>query len=444
MGRRGFEYLVFPIGLSYIATALKGHTVKCFDPNLYDIDQSAEILEENLKDFHPDVVGISLRNIDTVKRKDPFIYFKAIGPMVRRIKRTNPKGKIVLGGTAFSLYAKEIMGRIQEIDYDVYLEGEETIVELLENLDSPEKVKGIFFRKNGKVHFSGKRSPPDFASLPVPGKDIVPIGRYVSHRHNAIGIQSKRGCPFSCSYCTYAFLSDKKIRLRDPAHVVDEIEEMTFNYNVKWFTFVDNVFNVPGEHARAICQELIRRKTPIKWSAWLTPKGFTGELLRLMHKAGCRRIRFSPDAATNKGLKAMSKGFTTDDIENSLQLLSKMQDVYVGYCFFCAYPKMTFRDVIQILKYTSRMSRLFKGRGDVVLGWIRIEPHTPIYHEAIGEKLIDPHTVMLPEEESQLLSLFYNPQRLSYSSFLFDLLIPSIEKEGPLWRILSAIIIRFA
>jgi len=82
---------------------LYGKKRKFFDPNLFDLDQSAEILEENLKDLQPDVVGISLRNIDTVKRKDHFVYFKAIAPMVRHIKRTNPKGKIVLGGTAFSL-----------------------------------------------------------------------------------------------------------------------------------------------------------------------------------------------------------------------------------------------------------------------------------------------------------------------------------------------------
>jgi radical SAM superfamily enzyme YgiQ (UPF0313 family) len=436
MGRRDKEYPLFPLGLAYIAAVLQGREVKIFDPNLYNLEESEEGLKKEITGFQPDIVGISLRNIDTTMMRDPFVHYRTLAPTVRLIKSMSPGIKIIVGGTAFSLYAREIMGRIKDIDFGIYLEGEETIVELLENMDAPEKVKGLFFRKKGEVHFTGERPQPDFAVLPPPKRDadIIDIGQYINDRQTAIGVQSKRGCELSCSYCTYVFLNKDRMRLRIPAQVVDEIEEMVTKHKVRGFIFVDNVFNIPEDHAREICKELIRRKIPVEWTAWLTPRGLTDEFLLLMREAGCRRVRFSPDAATDRGLAVLSKGCSVFDIENSLSLLSQMKDMFVGYNFFCAWPGMKWSDAFNTLKFLLKVSVVFSGRDNVSLNWIRVEPHTGIYNKAIQERLINIETNMLPENDSELLPLFYAPSRLSGKTRMFDCVISSMEKGGLLWR----------
>jgi len=441
MGRRGIEYPLFPLGLAYIAAALRDHTVKIFDPNLYPLDESKRRLEYELETLQLDMVGISLRNIDTTMRRDPFVHYKTIAPMVGLIRQMNPGGKIVIGGTAFSLYAQEIMERIPGIDFGVYLEGDETVVELIDHMDRPELVKGIFFRKAGAVQFTGERPQPDFTALSRPRRDsdVIDISQYVNDRQTAIGVQSKRGCALDCSYCTYVFLNKDRMRLRTPAHVADEIEEMVGRLGVKGFIFVDNVFNIPEEHARGICEEMIRRKIPVEWAAWLTPKGLTQDFLLLMKRAGCRRVRFSPDAGTDHGLKVLSKGCTAQDIEESIRLLSKTEGMFVGYNFFCGYPGMTWSDAAQTLRLLLKISAFLPDRYNVSFNWIRVEPYTGICSEAIKERFISEETNMLPEDEKGLLPLFYAPERLRRITNLFDFVISSMEKKGIAWRVLSKI-----
>lgn len=441
MGRRGAaEYPLFPIGLAYIAAALRYHEVRIFDPNLYPLYEGKRRLEEELRALCPDIVGISLRNIDTTMRRDPFLHYKTIAPMVGLIRETIPGAKIMIGGTAFSLYAREIMEQIPGIDFGVYLEGDETVLELIDCPESPESVKGIFFRRAGVVHFTGERRQPDFAALSRPRRDgdVIDIGRYITDRQTAIGVQSKRGCELGCSYCTYVFLNKDRMRLRSPAHVVDEVEEMG-RLGVKAFTFVDNVFNIPEEHARGICEEMIRRKIPVEWAAWLTPRGLTEDFLLLMKRAGCRKVRFSPDAATDHGLGVLSKGCTAKDIEESIRLLSKIEGMFVGYNFFCGYPGMTWSDAAGTLRLLFKISARFPGRHNVSLNWIRVEPYTGICSDAIKEGFISDRTNMLPQDEKGLLPLFYAPRSQRLITGLFDFVISSMEKQTVTWKVLSGI-----
>jgi radical SAM superfamily enzyme YgiQ (UPF0313 family) len=229
------------------------------------------------------------------------------------------------------------------------------------------------------------------------------------------------------------------MRLRTPAHVADEIEEMVGRLGVKGFMFVDNVFNITEEHARGICEEMIRRKIPVEWAAWLTPKGLTEDFLLLMKKAGCRRVRFSSDAGTDHGLRILSKGCTAQDIEESIRLLSKIEGIFVGYNFFCSYPGMTWSDAAQTLRLLLKISAVFPGRHNVSFNWIRVEPHTGICEQAMKERFISEETDMLPEDERSLLPLFYAPERQRHITRLFDFVISAMEKQGIAWRVLSGI-----
>ena len=115
--------LVYPIGLAYLASHLEGHEVDIFDLNLHR-DKPFEVLEDALKEFRPDVVGISLRNM---KVGMPGYQGDDFGPQqdtLEVIKRVCPGVRVVAGGTAFSLYAEAMMKRVPAIDMGVWGEAE--------------------------------------------------------------------------------------------------------------------------------------------------------------------------------------------------------------------------------------------------------------------------------------------------------------------------------
>ncbi|MBF0488126.1 MAG: cobalamin-dependent protein [Nitrospirae bacterium] len=428
-GVRAYHVPLYPIGLSYIAAALKEHSVRIFNPNSFEYPGSLEELKKEIVRFNPDIVGLSIRNLDTTQRRDPHIQFKTVRPTIDAIKEACPTAKIIAGGSGFSLYAMEIMNRIPEIDYGVFLEGDESIVQLLDNLDRPETVRGIFYRGNGAKNpseaiFTGTRATPDFSRIPMPDRAprVIDTKSYIGDYYNILGVQSKRGCVFKCTYCSYPFLNNDSVRLRSPVEVVDEIGHMIENYGLKSFVFVDSVFNLPERHAREICNEIIRRKLQIKWGAWLTPKMLTVEFLHLMKEAGCVHVGFSPDAVTDEGLRYLQKGITYKEVKNSIKVMRKTKGIVATYNFFCAYPGMDLRAVLRTIYLYFKIPLAIFARASVGLGWIRIEPHTAVYDTALKEGIITEGLDMLPEKEEDLLKLFYVPKRLWYATLAFDIL----------------------
>ena len=430
LGIREVKHPMFPIGLSYIAAALREHGVKIFDPNAYDPPSAFKELQKEVKNFKPDIVGLSIRNIDTMELRNLYTHYKTVRPTIQRIKEIDPRIIIIVGGTGFSLFAKDIMERISEIDFGIYLEGEESTPELLANLKTSENVKGIFIRKDGKVCFTGQRPFLDFANLPIPrmDPDVIDMTTYMGPSYNIIGIQSKRGCILECAYCSYPFLNGKYLRLRDPVMVVDQIEYMVKEFGMEHFAFVDSVFNIPEKHAIEICKEIIQRKLNVRWGAWCHVNNFSEEFLSLAKEAGAIQIDFSPDAVTNNGFTALKKGITQRDIKKNLKIVRKVKGVGIGYNFFCSIPGQTFMDTVRTLILLFKIPLLLPGRGGVGLGWIRIEPYTEIYQTAIKEGIINKDTALLPENEEELAKLFYVPPSQRYSYAMMNFILTLVER----------------
>lgn len=422
LGRKESHGTIFPIGLCYIATALMSeHDVQVVDLNMCD-DPYKE-LDDALRGFKPDVVGISLRNIDTTQRKDVFYYFKTLSPTAQIVKKALPDVKLMIGGAGFSMFAEQIMNRVPELDLGVYLEGEESTPELMRNLSTPEKVKGIFYRKGERVLYTGHRDLPDFANFPYPKRHFLDMKKYLDFNFKNVGLQTKRGCPLKCSYCSYPFLNGARMRLRSPASVVDEIEYLIKEFNITGFAFADSIFNVPKGHAESICREILKRGIKIKWDAWFEIKNFTEELALLAREAGCVSVGFSPDAASNESLKAMGKGITEDDIYRVIKIARKVKGMTFGFGFFCTPPKQDFIGFLKTIKLYLSVIFLLFGRGGVGVGWIRVEPETRMCQIAIEEGMLKKSDNLLPEDEEGLKKLFYsNPKTRAYADPFFSVL----------------------
>ena len=441
-GRKEPFGAIFPIGLCYIATPLTamGKEVAIFDMNT--ADEPYGELEQAIRDFKPDIIGYSLRNIDTQNRYDPWYYFDFTSPTLQIAQKAAPSVPIIVGGTGFSLFPDKIMDRCPEIDIGVLHEGEDTFPDILENLDNLGEVKGIYYRDNGEIKFTGDRVLPPFEEIKFPRREYLDLQKYPLDNF-AIGILSKRGCPLRCSYCNYPFLNGEKIRRSPVENVVDEIEYLINDFGINEFMFVDGVFNAPKKHAMQICQEIIDRGLNVRWKAWCDIKHFTDDFMDLAYAAGCRAVTFSPDGASDEALEAMQKGITVKNIQESFRIVRRFKDVTVGYGFFGMVPGQTFMGVMKTIYMFFKFNLMLYPRGGAHIGRIRIEPATNILEVALKEGFIDEDTELLPRDPAEIKNLFYDRPHLWFADWLMSLAIFAMKDIAkPTFRVLKRFIKR--
>jgi len=420
---------VYPLGLVYLATAISGkHSVRIID--LCISESPWQDLSSAIADFSPDVIGISIRNADSfgysdlISPEDVSVSYclSNLSKTLGTIEEAGFHGRIIVGGQTFSMFPQRIMEHSDSIDFGVFLEGDDTLRELLDNLDRPESVRGLYLRKNGRVLFTGKRELINLAKAGPPNRDFFPADRYV-HSPAGIGIQSKSGCILSCSYCIYPYLSGSSLRLREPSAVVDEMEEIARD-KIQFVHFVDPVFNIPQEHSEAICREILKRNVHLKWIAWFHPRFINREFINLCEKAGCVKFELSPDAYGQRGLDALKKHITTKEIRNSLKLAKGLATSTITYNFLINHPGETVCSFIRKLIFCLRIKLTLGNKAKIeLLNHIRILPGTDVYRIALSEGQIDPQTDMLPVRFENMKLLFYKRSRLVNAFYIFLMLI---------------------
>jgi anaerobic magnesium-protoporphyrin IX monomethyl ester cyclase len=412
----GREPAVFPVGLACLKASLDGHDVRVFDTNISS-DPFRE-LQAMIREFGPDIVGISLRNIDSTNKRTVVFYYAYLGQALDSVKSCSA-AKIVIGGSGFSMFAAEIMNLEPRIDFGIYLEGETVFPALLENLDAPEKVPSVYYRKNGEVVFTGTTPPCDLNGLKMADCGIVPLSSY--KERDALGIETKRGCALGCIYCIYGFLNGKQYRLKDPALVVDEIEQMVEKCGARRFMFLDSVFNFPKAHSEAICREIIRRGIKVKWSAWFSEATITGDFLELVAEAGCDSIMLSPDALSDPVLKTLGKNFNRKRVLEAYRLLRKSNRFEVSYNFFKTPPGQTIDNFLSIIFFCLKARWQMGRRVHFEFNSLRIEPHTRLFEIALREGVIN-------GSETLLFPKYFVNRKTRFIGTFFDLLLTARRK----------------
>lgn len=307
---------VFPIGLAYIAAALKGNRIEHQVLDLCFAQDYETAIVSAVNAFTPDLIGLSIRNVDNVSYPKYVSYLDFYRHVVQ-IFRQHSRGRVVIGGSGFALIPEAILDYVGA-DYGILGEGELSLVTFITALQQ-KKDTGDIFKSRIINHHSGIIENLD--ELPIPDRSQFDNATYL--KWGGMGnIQTKRGCPFNCIYCTYPVIEGKKVRQRSPNLVCDEIENMLEN-GIEHLFFVDNEFNFPLDHAQAVCQEIIQRRLPIKWSCYANPGFITNRLVDLMLEAGCTGLEFGSDAANEAMLVNMGKNFTVHDLENASSICRK-------------------------------------------------------------------------------------------------------------------------
>ena len=408
--------LVWPIGLNYLAAHLpEDYEVDIFDVNLYrDLEDPYGALRNKVAEMAPDVVGISLRNI---KVASPGVHSDDFEPQqrtVRVIREVAPGAKIIAGGTAFSLYSELFMERLPELDFGMWGEGEARFPALLENLEAPQDIPGLWYRNDeGETVYTGPPPALDFAKIKPPRRDLISFQPYVESSACSVGLQSKRGCALHCIHCSDTFLLGHTVRRKTPSETVDEMEELVYDHKVPRLFFCDQIFNIPVKHSINICKEIVDRGLEVEWSAWFNEhrKTLPDELIIWLKKAGCNLLSFSPDHVDDRMLKNMVKNFRHKDLVYTYEI-AKKYDMDVEYSFFLNGPGEDWRSLAAILKFLLK-AKLHLGPNLrmftlLMMQPIRIYPHSRLHELAVETGLID-------RDADLIDGRFWNPGSLQYA-----------------------------
>lgn len=295
-------YPVYPLGMSVVANALTkaGHTVRQFD--FLAEGTLLESLQSTLADFNPDMTGISLRNIDNVDSltSDENWYLSHVRDVVTILKRHEQT--VMVGGPGFSLLPEQVLDYLGA-DHGVVGEGETKMVRLVEMLEAKQNAPRIMKQEQG---LSADEMLP-----PLWDKKILD---FYQAQSGIMNVQSKRGCPHRCSYCSYPTIEGGRIRAREADDVVEEIKKLQTDFGANFVFFTDSVFNDPGGHFLELAEAMIKRKLDIKWSGFFQPTPLSQDELKLLKRAGLHAMEVGTDASTDTTLSAMNKPFSFDDV----------------------------------------------------------------------------------------------------------------------------------
>jgi anaerobic magnesium-protoporphyrin IX monomethyl ester cyclase len=411
---------VFPLGLACLAAHLPGHELRAVDLNL--TPSPAAALRQAMAAATPEAVLISLRNVDTTWYGDPFYYFPQFQEQVRQIRALAPPTRIIVGGSGFSIFAQEIMGRTPEIDLGLVGEGEAILPRLLASPQHPE-VFPCVLSNNGRAVAGGTQigiaSLHDY--LP-PRYDLFPLSAYLDNPLG-IGVETKRGCPLNCSYCTYPGLNGRAVRLIDPAAVVAILTELKERHQVRRVVFTDATFNVPRAHADRVLHQMIAAGPELEWEAYFHESHFDAPFLDLCLEAGCQRFWFSPDGLTDAALAALQKMQSAAEVRRVWRLLVERRTVPANFSLFWTYPGMRWRDFGANAAFY--LWHRLHGRQAVAITFnkIRIEPGTDVQTQAAAEGLIAPGNPLLPLGPEDMGRVFYRLPGASFFDWSYDRLL---------------------
>ncbi len=386
---------VLPMGLACVAAAAEhaGHEVKLLNLMTKDDFQKLE-LENAVLCFQPELVGVSVRNIDDQNMNSPRFLLEAVRNVVSACHRLT-SAPIVLGGAGYSIFPRSALAYLGA-DMGIKGEGEAAFVMLLDRLSRQEDLSGlpnlILLNSAGENRTKILKRLDDF---PLP----VPIGRFsfpteFKNQKVWLPFQTRRGCPLECSYCSTATIEGRILRKRSPEIVVDSISRFA-EAGFRNFFFVDNTFNFPPSYARELCDRMAGRNLAIQWRCILYPWKVDEGLIERMARAGCVEVAFGFESGSRKVLRSFNKRFQPEEVRRISGILERHGIGRMGFLLLGG-PAETRETVDESLEFADSLEL----EAMKITTGIRIYPYTHLAKTAIAEGIIS-------SEDDLLFPRFY-------------------------------------
>jgi radical SAM superfamily enzyme YgiQ (UPF0313 family) len=394
--------LIIPVGLGAVAAATRdaGHEVHLLD--LMNISDTRSAVKEAVETFRPHVIGISVRNIDDQNIRQPLFLLEHVKAVISDC-RSVTRVPIVLGGAGYSVFPEACLEYLGA-DMGIQGEGEVAFPVLLDRIERGSDLSGV---PGLYLTGSGLQAKRQFQK----NLDILPFadaGLWTppSPDQNDLymPVQTRRGCPMNCSYCSTSCIEGSIIRKRTPKAVVDALTHLV-EQGFRRFFFTDNIFNIPPTYARELCSTIADRDLGIVGRCIIYPGKLDESLVKEMRRAGCTEVALGFESGSASILKAMNKKFTPEDVRRACGMLADHGIFQMGFLLLGG-PGETKASVEESVAFADSLPvnvmKLAPG--------IRIYPFTSLAKRALDEGVITPEDNLLfprfyvvPELEDWLL-----------------------------------------
>jgi radical SAM superfamily enzyme YgiQ (UPF0313 family) len=330
------------LGLISLAAVARrdGHEVKIYDPK-WRI-QSGQLAYDN--SLYERVA------LDLLEEKPGAIGFTTLGcsivfalNLAAKVKACEPEIPILFGGPHATMLHREIMERFRQVDVIVRYEAEETLLDVLLNLDRRnfKGIPGITWRGNrdSKV-FESQGSPKieNLDTLPIPSYELYPVEEL---NLDIMRVEAGRGCPYSCTFCSTAMFFQRSFRLKSAPRLVKELDLLHDRYGVTKFKLDHDLFTVNRRKVLEFCEEV--RDRGYKWRVSARVDCVDNELLVKMGEAGCVGLYFGLETGSRRMQKLVKKRLDLDLVRPTLDMAEDL-GIETTVSLITGYPEERQRD----------------------------------------------------------------------------------------------------
>ena len=379
-----------PLGLASVVAAVPSpHQVRVLD-FMFAADPLGEV-RRVVAEFSPEIIALSLRNIDNQDSRHPESFIGEVKDLVDLL-RERSDAPIVVGGAGFSIMPREFMEYLGA-DFGVVGEGEVAFREFLSAFAGSrewEAVSGLVWRQGEEWRLNAVQRVADLKGLPPPALEYFHPHLYQEAQGSAklpgmVPVQTRRGCPMKCIYCTTPLLEGRRFRAWEPRQVASWLAAWHEKWGLKRFYFVDNLFNCPPSYAKSLCQAIIDLHLPLEWGALINPAAPDRELFRLCREAGGVFMQVGNESGSDLVLTNLGKGFGRRQVELTFRL---MEEEGIAYSCFLLLggpgetPETVEESVALLEQYRPQMVNLTVG--------VRIYPGLALHRLALSEGVLAP------------------------------------------------------
>ena len=348
-------------------------------------------IRNSIRDLRPNVIGISVRNIDDQNMLHPQFLLAPVREIIASCRSLSDV-PIILGGAGYSIFPESAL-RYLGANMGIQGEGEVVFPAVVDRIGKGARVSGIPGISLPRQPPEGRSFEKNLDDLPLPEPSLwIPPG--ADNRKLWVPVQSRRGCPLDCTFCSTSAIEGRAIRRRSPTQVVKWLAELR-GTGCRNFNFVDNTFNLPPTYAKHLCRKVIQAELDLNLWCIIYPKWIDTELVELMRRAGCRQISFGFESGSDRMLRRLRKRFNRKEVSTVSKMFAEAEIERMGFLLLGG-PGETKDSVEESLSFADSLNlEALK----ITVG-LRIYPQTPLARTALSEGVIR-------ADEDLLLPRFY-------------------------------------
>lgn len=353
------HYVVPPIGLGYLATALRQNEftnitiLDCIKEGL-----SFDDLRVIFMKWKPQIVGFQIFSYD----------FDSVVKSIQILKEVSNETVVVIGGAHVSASSRKALEEIADADFAIAGEGEIGLPMLLRRILRNERIPfedipGLMWRKGENIFENGRAMISDLDSLGFPSWDLMIPASYPGNPQGGFfrqfpiaPISTTRGCPYLCAFCGSGVNMGHKLRSRSVSHVLDEMVMLYHDFGVREFHIIDDMFNYYKKRVLEFCQGIKEKKLNISYTF---PNGLRlnqldEQILHMMKDTGAYAFTVGIESGSQRILNAMNKSLTLDLIEEKVNLINSAGLEPSGF-FIIGYPGETIDDIEATIRFAKKL-----------------------------------------------------------------------------------------